>query len=513
MINVQNRTVFYRDNIHILRGLNSTSVDLIYLDPPFNKNDTFVNSDNRRVKEIKDFFLKKQTSGEFKDVNFDEVFKDDSAAFSDIWNKNDLNQEYYRQIDLYDDRLVAYIESVRDSAPAGGFYYLIYMAVRLIEMKRILKDNGSLYLHCDPVFSHYLKAVLDFIFGEENFRNEIIWSYPASPSSAKRDFARKHDVIFRYVKSSKFVFNTDDIRVAYSLASLERIKYQARASTVMSGSVIKLQKAGKVPTTVWADIQQAYRYRSEATGYPTQKPLALLERIIKASSNRGDIVLDPFCGCATTCLAAEKLDRQWLGIDKNPQTYYMIYYRAYRSGLLGVKDKPSLTGSNLIQTSRIPKRSDLSEQEKKVWRKTQEDLKLAARLKVQKDKKVKFSSYEREIIKADLYGAQAGICAGCDVYMQSANLTLDHIIPKSYGGDDRLDNLQLLCHRDNIFKSNKPMTELFQKLLVDKLISQATHDKQMKHWQLYKGKDDPQSQRYAIFCRDYDTQKLPLTDS
>ena len=185
MLNVPNRTIFYNDNIDILRNLNSACVDLIYLDPPWNKNDTFVNSDNKRVKEIKKFFKERQNQGDFWGINFDSVFKDDTAAFSDIWNQNDLNEEYYKQIDDYDSRLITYIDSVRSSAPSGGFYYLIYMTVRLIEMKRVLKNTGSLYLHCDPTFSHYLKSILDLIFGVSNFRNEIVWSYRRWPAKTE----------------------------------------------------------------------------------------------------------------------------------------------------------------------------------------------------------------------------------------------------------------------------------------------------------------------------------------
>ncbi len=206
MLNVKNRTIFHNDNIHVLRGMNSDCVDLIYLDTPFNKNDTFVNSDNKRVQEIKKFFRGKQKAGEFEGVDFDLVFQDDSAAFSDIWGQNDLNEEYYKQIDNYDSRIIAYIDSVKDSCPPGGFYYLIYMTVRLIELKRILKTDGILYLHCDPTFSHYLKAVLDFMFGADNFRNEIVWNYRRWPAKHP-DFQRMHDVVLRYTKGGEHAWN------------------------------------------------------------------------------------------------------------------------------------------------------------------------------------------------------------------------------------------------------------------------------------------------------------------
>ena len=239
----------------------------------------------------------------------------EGAEFSDIWSEEQVKDEWHNQINDVHPNLYKYLDAVGVIGSRSAKYYLIYMAIRLLEIRRIMKPTGSVYLHCDPTAGHYLKLLMDTIFGHQNFRNEIIWSYPASPSAVKKDFARKHDNIFRYVLSDDFTFNADEVRLPYSKSSMDRIKYAANKSTVMSGSEIQLHDDGKIPPTVWDDIQQAYRYRKEATGYPTQKPVKLLERIIKASSNVGDLVLDPFCGCATACIAAERLDRKWIGID------------------------------------------------------------------------------------------------------------------------------------------------------------------------------------------------------
>ena len=172
--NIPNQTIFCRDNIDVLRNINSECVDLIYLDPPFAKNETFVGS-NAKVQEIKKWFLDLQDKqGKFSDVDFDDIFKD-SARFKDIWNESDVQRAHYSQIDNYNHELVAYFESVRKSATTGAFYYLIFMTIRLIEMHRVLKDTGSIYLHCDPTMSHYLKVIMDKIFGVDNFRNEIVW--------------------------------------------------------------------------------------------------------------------------------------------------------------------------------------------------------------------------------------------------------------------------------------------------------------------------------------------------
>ena len=393
MLNVDNRTIFQADNIDVLRGLNSQSVDLVYLDPPFNKNDTFVSGDSKRVREIKEFFIDKQAQGEFKGVDFDEVFKDDRAAFKDIWSRNDLNEEYYQQINDHDSRLITYIDSVKDSTPPGGFYYLIYMTVRLIEIKRVLKDSGSLYLHCDPTFSHYLKGLLDLLLGVDNFRNEIVWCYTQLGGSLKA-FPKKHDYLLFYSKSPSYTFNRQFIPYKKSNKSSGVYKFK-NLTPEQQAKVETIDKRGKSVESWWIDLPIVNSQAKERMGYPTQKPLKLLERIILASSREGDIVLDPFCGCATTCLAAEKLDRQWLGIDKNPQTYYMIYYRAYQSGLLGTKDKPSLLSNTLIQTTKIPSRTDLSAVDKRYQKQLAINLKQAKKLQAAKDSRSKLTTRDR----------------------------------------------------------------------------------------------------------------------
>ncbi len=180
----------------------------------------------------------------------------------------------------------------------------------------------------------------------------------------------------------------------------------------------------------------------------------------------------------------------------------MIYYRAWQSGLLGTEGRPSLLANNLIQTEEPPIRNDISTKEKKHLDREAEELKAAVELGSRQKATAKLSPKEKEVAKDLLYGQQGGICAGCDMYMPSANLTLDHIVPQSYGGDDRLDNLQLMCHRDNIFKSNRPMIELFDRLIEYQLIGQSTYNKQVKHWREYEKLDTEQGDRYRKFCQD-----------
>ena len=191
--------------------------------------------------------------------------------------------------------------------------YLSYMVERLVQMKIILKPTGSIYLHCDPTYSHYIKIIMDGIFGQENFRNEIVWCYSRPSAPSQRQLSRVHDIILWYSKGSEWIFNPDDIRQPYAKSSRKREGYVANTSKVAQGSV-QLDKNGKFPES-WIEIPPLKGNSHEYLGYPTQKPLKLLHRIIKASSNPGNIVFDPFCGCGTTLEAAQQLKRGWIGID------------------------------------------------------------------------------------------------------------------------------------------------------------------------------------------------------
>lgn len=203
--------------------------------------------------------------------------------------------------------------------------YLKFMEERAVEMHRVLKDTGSLYLHCDPTASHYLKVMLDTVFGIKMFRNEIVWEY-AMPSSSRNDFLRQHDIIFRYVYSKEFTFNRDSVRSQYSKSSLERKTYTNAYETKED---LKPDPRGKLCQDVWHDMPIG-RMHGERLGYPTQKPVALYARMIRASSNEGDIVLDPFAGSGTTLDAAESLNRKWIGIEKNPDAIEVIEDRLYK---------------------------------------------------------------------------------------------------------------------------------------------------------------------------------------
>ena len=183
-------------------------------------------------------------------------------------------------------------------------------------MRKLLKETGSFYLHCDPTMSHYLKILLDIIFGVKNFRNEIVWCYSRPSAPNQRQLSRVHDIIFWYTKGKSWKFNSDDIRQEYSQSSLSREGYAANKSKMTAGSSVQLSDKGKFPES-WIYIPPIKGNSKESLGYPTQKPETLLERIIKASSEEGDVVADFFCGCGTSITVAEKLKRKWLGVDIN----------------------------------------------------------------------------------------------------------------------------------------------------------------------------------------------------
>ena len=299
--NIPDRTIFCHDNLEILHGINTECIDLIYLDPPFNKKKVFTAPIG--------------TSAE-------------GASFKDIFTLEDIKDEWVQTIKEDHYALYRLLESVKDieGRTSYNFCYLAYMAIRLLECHRILKDTGSIYLHCDPTMSHYLKLLMDCVFSERNFRNEIVWHYFMGGKS-KNFFARKHDIIFFYSKHSNYNYT--------SMLHERRLHFKPSLGNPYNAKRGEKGFIGKdeygyfstvVMDDVW-DIRGVFNMSKQYVGYPTQKPLALLERIIAASSNEGDIVLDPFCGCATTCVAAQKAHRQWIGIDISMRAYELVQKR------------------------------------------------------------------------------------------------------------------------------------------------------------------------------------------
>jgi site-specific DNA-methyltransferase (adenine-specific) len=315
MDTLKTNVLYYGDNLEILRKyIPDTSIDLVYLDPPFS---------SRRDYNI----IFKEAAGELSAAQI--------RAFSDTWHWDKAAEDTFQDIILNTPPKVAkLIDAIVSGLGRNDVTaYLVMMTIRLAELHRILKETGSLYLHCDPTASHYLKMVLDQVFGVRNFRNEIIWRHQVL-GAGKKAFPKEHEVLLRYTKSDTFTFNDDDrlVRVPYSHYVTETLQqdekgwyYTRRRMTRKATADELARKAstktyvdidrGRLSGDVWFDFPSYQPKGHERLGYPTQKPIELLERVIAASSSEGDVVLDPFCGCGTALVAAQELNRKWIGID------------------------------------------------------------------------------------------------------------------------------------------------------------------------------------------------------
>ncbi len=294
------RSLYYGDNLDVLRQhIRDESVDLCYIDPPFNSKRNYNQIYNNIGKEDRaqaQVFVDTWVWDTRANEGFDEIIANDHGRFS------------VQTVEL--------IKGLRGVLKPGSLLaYLISMTLRVTEIHRVLKPTGSFYMHCDPTASHYLKILIDAVFlpkGGE-FQNEVVWSYKSGGASKKR-FAKKHDVVLFYSKSKKWTFNAQKER------SYMKHKYGFKKSDFQLDPETGLQYSMVYARDV-LEISSVGSDTAERLGYPTQKPEALLERIIAASSNPGDVVLDAFCGCGTTIAVAERLDRQWIGIDI---TYHSI---------------------------------------------------------------------------------------------------------------------------------------------------------------------------------------------
>ena len=345
--------LYYGDNLQVLREyIPDESVDLVYLDPPFNSNASYN-------------VLFKERTGEESPAQI--------KAFTDTWEWTQETERIFGTDIIQNTKVPSAVKEMIGAfrqfiGQNAMMAYLVMMAPRLVELHRVLKPTGSLYLHCDPTASHYLKILLDAVFGKGKFRNEITWKRTISHNDARRNYSALGDSIFFYSKGDVFTFNTqympyteehlskiynhvDSNGRRYSTSNIRspsprpNLTYDYKGyKPHPNGWTISLQrmeqldaegrlhfpnsKNGRIRLklfldempgipagNIWDDIPVISSHASERLGYPTQKPEALLERIIRASSNEGDVVLDPFCGCGTAVAAAQKLNRQWIGVD------------------------------------------------------------------------------------------------------------------------------------------------------------------------------------------------------
>ncbi|MBN2209447.1 MAG: restriction endonuclease [Candidatus Coatesbacteria bacterium] len=348
--------LFYGDNLDVLRRhLKDESVDLSYLDPPFNSNQTY-----------NVLFAEKNGSESAAQMN----------AFKDTWHWNLQAAEAYEEVVEGGGDVSETMQAFRRLLSSSDMMaYVTMMAPRLKELHRVLKPTGSVYLHCDPTAGHYLKLLMDAVFGPKNFRNEIVWKRTSGHSDAKR-CGRIHDTILFYAKSDASRWNrtrqsydrdyvdqyyrhkdedgrrwmSDNLSAAGLTGrgyeydwkgeqrvwrcpqkTMERLDRQGRLHYTSQG-IPRLKRyldesKGMPLQDVWYDVQPLRSWHVERLGYPTQKPEALLERIINASSNEGDVVLDPFCGCGTTIAAAQRLNRRWIGVDVTHLAVTLIKFR------------------------------------------------------------------------------------------------------------------------------------------------------------------------------------------
>lgn len=445
--NWANQTIWTGDNLAIMRGMNSESVDLIYLDPPFNSKANYAAP------------IGSKAAG---------------AEFKDTWTLRDVDAEWINLIEAKHPALYRVILAAMTNSDKS---YLAYMAARLLEMRRVLKPTGSIYLHCDPTMSHYLKLTMDAIFGRRRFQNEVIWKRTSGHSDSKT-MGAVHDVLLHYAISDAATYNVqfaayaddyvarrykhsdpdgrrfmDDNLTAKGLQgggyeyeykgvqSLWRVPEERMEALDREGRLYFTRRGGirikryldemkGLPINdLWADIPPVNSRAKERTGYPTQKPLALLERIIAASSDPDDMILDPFCGCATACIAAQSVDhpRQWVGIDVAPKAAELVQSR--------MRDELGLFFQGAHRTD-IPRRTDLGQ----------------------------VIRYNDAKNKRHLYGEQGGYCMGCAEHFPPRNLEVDHIVPRAKGGTDHLGNLQLLCGACNRVKGDRGMEYLRVKL-------------------------------------------------
>jgi DNA modification methylase len=334
--------LLYGDNLELLRNpkfIKEGSVDLCYIDPPFNS--------KRRYNQI-----------------YNNVGREDPAqaqAFVDIHTWNDHARSCYQEIitnyeNRFTEQTIELVKGLRNVLKEENplFAYLVGMTARIVEIHRVLKPNGSFYLHCDPTASHYLKIICDSVFigAGGNFTNEIVWCYELGGRISKKAFGRRHDTLLFYVKGENYTFNWDQVLSDWSEKGKAKFRHQddkgryRLIGRFLNGSPIKghrdvspewetthpelvqrwYLKKGKMQVDYW-NISPINQVAKERVGYPTQKPEALLDRIIRASSNEGDLVLDAYCGCGTTIAVAQRRHRRWIGMDITSQAIATVLNR------------------------------------------------------------------------------------------------------------------------------------------------------------------------------------------
>ena len=522
-MNLRNRTIYIGDNLPRLKGIDSETVDLIYLDPPFNSRGEYqwpIGAEDPRAAGIK--------AADDADLTDEELEQLISAAgqdtFKDAFTLDDLDEAMLERL-LEDGEPVGYVISAAGKVIGSGTQaYLTFMWERLVEMRRILKPTGSIYLHCDDTEGAWLRILMDAVFSRANFRNEITWRRTSAHSDARK-FGRITDTLLYYAMSDDAVFDREGAARAldrnyiakeynrgrgdprgrwrrsdltgpgvsagesgqpwrgYDPTAIGRCWSVPRtagsgdyadwiAKNVIDGygeiegvharldaldahdlihwtstGTPELKRylaatEGQVPGTAWMDINPVVAGSKEWQPWDTQKPVALLERIIAASSRKGDLILDPFCGCATACVAAERLERQWVGMDRSPRAGILVRKR------LREQDEGIAIWAHDVQVTRaVPARTDDGNGEPPLPK-----------------AELKRILFERQQVDDSGMAACAAAPLGCPHILPIELLELDRLRPGSAGGEYTLDNTQLLCARCNRIKGNRDMAYLAERL-------------------------------------------------
>ena len=478
-LNYANRTLAIMDNLPFLRSINNECVDLGAIDPPFAANETFTNKPKPPItrKELAEELDLAEKHG----VEHNEGIG--QTRVKDVWNwHRDVHPAWKENIKYDHPKVFAVIQAVEACATENEAAYICWMAVRLIECHRVLKETGSIYVHCDSHANSYLRMLLDAIFGHGNFLGSIVWDKGNGVKSKNRWGNENDDILCYAKKYGSHVFNSKDpscrkpfaeISTAMHFNKTDKDGRRYRERVVNGKSYIYYEDEGRFIGNIWDDIssmQANTPLKKESTGYATQKPLELYERIIKASSNENDVVLDVFAGCATTAVAAEKLGRRWIACDQSYRSWTMLKRRFYLNGY-GLSDMTDST-REAVGEYKVPFQTAISYTvgPNQLNERTDNDPLRTPDLETKK-KELKYSSswsgkVSKDKVKEIFIKKFGVVCWGCGYKPtlpggkpDPRKLEVDHIRAKNYAfgvaGNDEMYNLGLLCGPCNLKKSNK----------------------------------------------------------
>ena len=469
--NAVNRGVYISDNLPFLRSLNDACIDLVCIDPPFDKNETFVGNSRRRRLTQSDLDNESRLLQHWGINNESDANKAGivlpTSGYTDIWSwEKDVHEEWVDELETHYTGVSRAIDAARFVHGEGIAAYLCYMAIRLIEIHRVLKPTGSLWLHCDRTANSYIRQLLDGIFGKENLRNEIVWCYPPGGRGPKFGYHQKHDTIYYYGKTQLGKFH----RPYRELTARQKSKFtevdeEGRHFKRYPGgrSYLDESRGSPVPDW-WTDIHSLGQTQSkEATGYPTQKPWKLAERIIESVTDPGDVVLDCFAGCAYSAVAAEKTGRRWVACDINPRAWTVFKRQFSKPELIVLRCNDDTTGQQVIGSEpvvtihgpdELPVRDDDAGDE------------LAPPPLQLPERKFRVPASvipEREMLREllELSGYTAWCCGFANrmpsgrVIRTTDNFQLDHIDPKSKQGSNDILNRAPMCQSHNNRKGTR----------------------------------------------------------